>query len=75
MNDTPPPKNKRAHVRGYLAATRSPLNCAKFNFPSYLRILGFFPQHSLGKLCRGSVQYLLGFAGRFFPLSASVAIV
>jgi hypothetical protein len=75
MNDTPRPKNKRVQAHGYLAAIRSSLTRTKFNFPSYLRILGVFLQHSVGKLRRGSAQGRVEFAGQFLPVSASVAIV
>src|SRR2546428_6850402 len=68
----PPRSTLFPYTTLFRSATRSLLSCAKFNFPSYLRILGFFSQHSLGKLCWGSVHYLLGFAGRFSPISASV---
>jgi len=75
MNGTPPPQDRRIYARGYLAVIRSGLTRTKFNFPSHLRILGFFRQHSPRKFCRGTTKYHPEFAERFPPGSASVAIV
>jgi hypothetical protein len=75
MNGTAPPQNNRVSAQRLLAETRSLSNSVKFNFPSYLRILGVFSERFLGKLWWKSAQYRPGPAGQFPLVSASVAIV